>query len=445
MTETADGGEPSDERTAPERNEADLAQQGADVARRRFFRAFASDVVTAAATVVGTAQALQRTSTEAARVLLGGEAEEAAVPAATSGPSGFRPSFRWDGSRLFLVDQRRLPDALVEHVVESAADGVVAIRDLVVRGAPALGQVAAISLALTANRLRDAQPFARRAVLRGSATGLRDARPAVADVGRMVDRMLACYEALGGIDADGNVVADALWAEAEAIVYEATDAHGRLAEHGLAVLPPPTEGADADVVRPLHVLTHGTSGALAGGQFGTALAVIVAAHDRGRELHVWVDETRPSLEGARVTAWELAQAGVPHTLIADDAAASLIAAGRVDAILVGAERVAANGDTAATVGTYPLALVAARHGVPFHVCVPSRTLDLAVPDGAALPLEHRPGTELTRIGEVSIAPPGTGTLVPTVDVTPAALTTSIVTDRGVLRPPYERSLAGAAA
>ncbi|HET7028387.1 MAG TPA: S-methyl-5-thioribose-1-phosphate isomerase [Candidatus Limnocylindrales bacterium] len=431
---------------------ADPTLEGADLARRRFFRSFASDVFSAAATVVGTAQALQRTSTETARALLGGEGDEppvvgsaprVAVAVAGVRPSGFRPAFRWDGPRLYLVDQRRLPDELLEHLVEGAADAVVAMRDLVVRGAPVLGQVAAISLALTAGRLRGAQPFARRAMIRGSASGLRDARPAVASLGWAIDRMLARFEAVGSLLEDGNVVADALWTEAEAIVYEATDAHGRLAEHGLAVLPNRVAPDEGGTSRPLQVLTHGTSGALAGGQFGTALAVVVAAHDAGREIHAWVDETRPGFDGTRISAWELEQAGVPHTVIPDSAAASLIAAGRVDAIVVGADRAAANGDTAATIGTYPLALVAARHGIPFYVCAPRPAFDLTVADAAGLPLEHRSALDLTRFGDATIAPPSTPALNPVVDVTPAELITAFVTDVGILAPPFTRSIAAA--
>ncbi len=418
------------------------AASGADLDRRRFFRSFASELVSTAATVVGTAQALQRTSSEAARVLLGGEDLGALVGgAATSevgatAPAGFRPAFRWDGPRLILVDQRRLPHELVEHVVEGAADGVAAIRDMVVRGAPAIGQVAAISLALTVNRIRDVKPFARRATIRGSANALREARPTAINAAWAMDRMLARFEAVGDLNDDGNVVADALWSEAEAIVYEATDAHGRLAEHGLTVLPEPQPW-------PLQILTHCNTGPLACGQYGTALGIVQAAHHAGRDVHVWVDETRPYLQGARLTAWELDQAGVPHTLLPDVAAASVIAAGRVDAILVGADRIAANGDTANKIGTYPLAVLAARHGVPFYVCAPVSSIDASTPDGAAIPIEYRPATEVTWIRGVEIAPAGTVVHNPAFDVTPAELITAIVTDEGVHRPPYDASIAAA--
>ena len=184
------------------------------------------------------------------------------------------------------------------------------------------------------------------------------------------------------------MIADALRVEADAIVIEATTDHGRIAAFGLAELPEPED-------RPLRILTHCNTGPLACGQFGTALGVVQAAHHAGRAVHVWVDETRPYLQGARLTAWELAQAGVPHTLIADVAAGHLMALGEVDVVLVGADRIAANGDTANKVGTYTLAVLAARHGIPFYVCAPTTSVDLATPDGAAIPIEERDAEEVT--------------------------------------------------
>ena len=193
---------------------------------------------------------------------------------------------------------------------------------------------------------------------------------------------MARYEAMGDLSDDGGAIADALRAEADAIVMEATTDHGRLAGFGLEALPVPAEG-------PLRILTHCNTGPLACGQYGTALGVVQAAHHAGRALHVWVDETRPYLQGARLTAWELAQAGVPHTLIPDVAAGHLMARGEVDAVIVGADRVAANGDTANKVGTYTLAVLAARHGIPFYVAAPTSSVDLETPDGAAIPIEER--------------------------------------------------------
>ena len=213
--------------------------------------------------------------------------------------------------------------------------------------------------------------------------------------------------------------------------------------------PRPARRASASTVlpapgdRPLRILTHCNTGPLACGQFGTALGVVQAAHHAGRPLHVWVDETRPYLQGARLTAWELAQAGVPHTLIPDVAAGHLMARGEVDVVLVGADRVAANGDTANKVGTYTLAVLAARHGIPFYVAAPTSSVDLDTPDGSAIPIEERHAEEVLVIRGVRIAPLGTEVRNPAFDVTPAELITGIVTEEGVVRAPFEAGLRAA--
>jgi methylthioribose-1-phosphate isomerase len=428
---------------------------GADLARRHFFRSFASELFSTAATVVGAAQALQQSSADMARTLLNGESREAGgspAPAAARpladtsraapprAPGGFRTAFRWDGDILWMIDQRRLPADVVEFEATGGPDVVRAIRDMVIRGAPAIGQAAAIGLALTAGHLRRASPYDRRLIIRLTANGLREARPTAVNLAWAIDRMLARYAALPGgeLTEDGDAIADALRSEAESIVFEATTDHGRLADFGLAALPQ-VEG------RPLELLTHCNTGPLACGQFGTALGVIQAAHHAERQVHVWVDETRPYLQGARLTAWELGQAGVPHTLVADGAAGWLLANGRVDAILVGADRVAANGDTANKIGTYPLAVLAARHRVPFFVCAPMSSIDLATPDGAAIPIEMRPPGEVLVVRGSHIAPPMTDALNPAFDITPAELITAIVTDEGVLHAPFEVALRDAQA
>jgi methylthioribose-1-phosphate isomerase len=419
---------------------------GPNLERRLFFRRFASDVFQAAAAVVGTASALQRTSAEAASAILdpdhaAGILEPAAQAAQRQldAPKGFRTPFRFapdDDGTLLLIDQRKLPGELVEHPVRSAAEATWAIRNMVVRGAPAIGQVAAIGIALTAHHARKSLPFARRAMIRGGASALRAARPTAVNLGWAVDRMLARFETVGDLSDDGDMVADALRAEADAIVLEATTDHGRLAEFGLAELPQP-EG------RPLTVLTHCNTGPLAAGQYGTALGIVQAAHYAKRELKVLVDETRPYLQGARLTTWELAQAGVPHALIADVAAGHLIARGEVDVILVGADRIAANGDAANKLGTYALAVLAARHGLPFYVCAPLTSVDLSTASGADIDIEERAAEEITSIQGHAIAPHGTEARNPAFDVTPAELITAIVTEEGVLRPPFEGSLLAA--
>jgi methylthioribose-1-phosphate isomerase len=420
----------------------------ADPGRRRFFRQFAGELFQGAATVVGAAQVLQRASAEAAGAILdppafgertaAGQTIPAPVPAT---PSGFRTPFREDGGTLYIVDQRKLPDALEEYPAKSAAQAAYAIREMIVRGAPAIGQVAAIGMALTGRMNRHTKPYARRATLRGAANALRNSRPTAVNLRWAVDRVMAAYEAIGELEPDGDRIADAMRAEADAIVFEATEDHGRLAAFGLAELDTlrwPEDG-------PFRLLTHCNTGPLACGQFGTALGVVQAAHHAEKPIHVWVDETRPYLQGARLTAWELAQAGVPHTLIPDVAAGHLMARGEVDGVIVGADRVAANGDTANKVGTYTLAVLAARHSVPFYVAAPMSSIDLGTPDGAAIPIEERKPDEVLVIRGQRIAPVGTEVRNPAFDVTPAELITGIITDEGVLRAPYGEALAAAMA
>ncbi len=430
---------------------------GANLARRRFFRQFAGDLIQTAATVAGAAQALQRASAEAAGAILDpvgaatrlddaggvGSGSGAGPGADLANPepgsaSGFRTPFREDDGVLYLIDQRLLPDRLVEVEIRNGPEAASAIRSMVVRGAPAIGQVAAIGMALSAGRADATHAYARRAILRGAAAALRAPRPTAVNLGWAVDRMMARYATVGELTEDGAAVAAALRAEADAIIFEATTDHGRLAEFGLAALPVKDFG-------PLRILTHCNTGPLACGQFGTALGVVQAAHFADRAIHVWVDETRPYLQGARLTAWELAQAGVEHTLIPDVAAGSLMQAGEVDAILVGADRVAANGDTANKVGTYPLAVLAARHGIPFFVCAPTSSIDLATADGDGIEIEERPADEVLLVRGVRIAPLGTAVRNPSFDVTPAELISGIVTEEGVVSAPFGEGLAAAVA
>ena len=426
----------------------DKPDDQADPSRRQFFRRFAGEVMTSAAQVVGAMTEIRDRSASEAAVLLGdpirtpAPSSTAASPAdpadptqaASQAPSGFRTPFRFDTDDVLLViDQRKLPDELVEVPVRTASDAANVIRTMIVRGAPAIGQVAAIGLALTARVAAKSTAHTRRAIIEGAANTLRNARPTAVNLRWAVDRLMARYHEIGALSEDGEGIATALEDEAMAIVAEANEDHGRLAEAGRAILPE-TPG------RPLRVLTHCNTGPLACGQFGTALGVIQAAHAADRPIHVWVDETRPYLQGARLTAWELKQAGVDHTLIPDMAAGPTIARGDVDVILVGADRIAANGDTANKLGTYTLAVLAARHGVPFVVCAPMSTVDLATPDGTAIPIEDRSADEVTIIRGNRIAPEGTAVSNPSFDVTPAELISAIVTEEGALVAPFGPAL-----
>jgi methylthioribose-1-phosphate isomerase len=247
-------------------------------------------------------------------------------------------------------------------------------------------------------------------------------RPTAVNLRRAVDRVLATAWRTPG---DSAEIWDALRREATAIGDEDREMCRRIGDHGLGLLP---DG--------VSLLTHCNAGALATGGIGTALAPVYAAHAAGRRVHVYVDETRPMLQGARLTAWELGQAGVSCTVIADGAAAALLRAGHASLVLVGADRVTANGDVANKIGTYGLALAARHHHVPFYVAAPSSTIDPALPDGAAIPIEVRSPEEVTTLAGHTVAPPGAIAFNPAFDVTPAALVTAFVTDRGIAQPPF---------
>jgi eIF-2B alpha/beta/delta-like uncharacterized protein len=285
-----------------------------------------------------------------------------------------------------------------------------------------------VTLAIVAARTIESRPFARRATIRGGANAMRLARPGSAPLAAVLDRMLAILEELG-VEATGEDLAAAMTAEATRIIGEAVDAHGALVGHLLGgVLPGPEVG-------PLRVLVAGSTGAMGGGQFGTALSAVQTAHHAGRDVHALVPEGRPGLEGARIASWELRQAGVPHEVVTDAAAPGCIATGDVQAVLVGADRIAANGDVVSPAGAYPLALAAQAAGVPFIVCATTTAIDSALADGAAATLEEgRPGP-VVRVGPTRIVPEGTAVGNRLQDLVPAGLVTAIVTEQGVLRLP----------
>ncbi|MBD3235257.1 MAG: S-methyl-5-thioribose-1-phosphate isomerase, partial [Candidatus Eisenbacteria bacterium] len=260
----------------------------------------------------------------------------------------------------------------------------------------------------------------------GAAARLRAVRPTATNLAWAVDRVSAAYRTRREADADPPLAADAALAEARAIHEEDLEMSRRMGAAGLELVPP---GGG--------VITHCNTGGLATGGLGTALAVVFAAAEAGREVRVFVDETRPLLQGARLTAWELQRAGIDATLLVDGAAASLLASGCVDLALVGADRVAANGDAANKIGTYGLALAAARHRVPFYVVAPSTTFDLATPCGAQIAIEQRPAEEVRRFGDQPVAPAEVAVWNPAFDVTPAELIRGWVTEQGLLQPPFE--------
>ncbi|MBM4407363.1 MAG: S-methyl-5-thioribose-1-phosphate isomerase [Chloroflexi bacterium] len=437
------------------------AHAGVDLGRRRFFRQFAAEVFQTAASVAGAATALQRSTAQAAGAILNPDAAllaPLAEPVVEAGPgaaqvvrsetfsrpiarplmanpTGFRSAFRVDDEHLVLVDQRRLPGELAELEVRSAVELAHELREWTIGPGPAAGQAAAVAMALTAARSRTAKPYGRRAILRAGAGQLSAARPTSRYVIAAVERIMAAYEAAGEFAEDGEAVAGAIRAEADAILREATSDHGRIGRLGILLLP--------KVERPVGILVRGSIGALAGGQVGTVMAVLRAAVDAGREVLVHVAETRPPLTGARLTAWELEQAGIAHIVVADNAVGWLLEAGRIDLVLVGAERIAANGDVGAEIGTYPVAVLAERHRIPFAVCAPIVAVDFRTADGRAMPVEQGAAGAVARIGDVAIALPNASVLNPLIDVTPAELVSVIVTEEGQVRAPYDRGIVGA--
>jgi methylthioribose-1-phosphate isomerase len=327
-----------------------------------------------------------------------------------------------------------------------------------VRGGPAIAQVAAYGIAITAARVRESKPYVRLATIRGTSNSLAHARTAPVALRIAVDRMAARLAVVGELADDGAAAADALRAEADAIAMESAYDHARLVEAGRAALielVSEAEGAVADesliadpttpADRPLGILTLGSTGALSGGMVGTALGIAIAYAAAGRPVHVFVQESRPDLDGARLAAWELGQSDVPHTVVVDAAIGWLLARGEVDIVLVGADRVAGDGSILGHVGTLPLALAAASARVPVWVCAPGTAIDPAAADLGDLPEETRPPIEAMRIRGLDVAASGTAWRDPIVDVTPAPLIDAFVTEAGVIRAPFEGPLAALAA
>jgi len=323
-----------------------------------------------------------------------------------------------DGPAVRLLDQTLLPERVETRDCRDVGALAEAIRTLRVRGAPALGVAGAYGVVLGA--LTGAGAAASAAFLTAQ-------RPTAVNLGWACERVLAA----GGADPDAPAGIAAMTAEAQRIEADNAAACEAMGRHGAALL--------GERVR---LLTHCNTGMLACQGIGTAFGVARTAWEQGRLAQLWVDETRPLLQGARLTAFEAAALGMPHAVLPDGAAGSLMARGEVDVVAVGADRIAANGDTANKVGTYPLAVLAARHRVPFYVVAPTSTVDLATPDGEAIEIEQRDADEVrTALGRTRLAPADSPAYNPAFDVTPADLITAIVTERGVARPPYHESLA----
>lgn len=319
-------------------------------------------------------------------------------------------TLRWGGDHVEFIDQRRLPQRIEYVHCHDAAEVATAIRDMVVRGAPAIGCAAAYGIALEA--LRGTRDF-------GAAfAALRASRPTAVNLYWALDRMQRL------IDARPDDLPAALAAEAQAIQAEDLEINRAIGRHGATLV---ADGA--------RIMTYCNAGALATAGHGTALGVIRSARDAGKHVSVLANETRPYLQGARLTAWELVQENIPVTLITDNMAGHFMRTGQVDLVVVGTDRVAANGDVANKIGTYGLAVLAARHNIPFYVAAPVPTFDLSIADGDAIPIEERSAEEVTGYGDVRWAPEGVNVAHPAFDVTPAELVTALITDKGVIERP----------
>ncbi|MCE9612758.1 MAG: S-methyl-5-thioribose-1-phosphate isomerase [Lentisphaerae bacterium] len=334
--------------------------------------------------------------------------------------------------RVRLIDQTRLPAELVYVELESPEAMHDAIKRLVVRGAPAIGCAAALGLA-AALQHDTGTPATFLARTRQVADYLAGARPTAVNLAWAIRRTLAAALAAADSRADLPALKLALIREALAILQEDIALCQSIGHHGAPLIQ---DG--------MGVLTHCNAGALATADFGTALSVFYTAHNAGRRFTVYADETRPLLQGARLTTWELHHAGIDVVAICDNMAATLMQAGRIQAVIVGADRVAANGDTANKIGTYGVAVLAHHHRIPFYVAMPYSTIDVAIADGRAIPIEERDPDEVRRVAGQLVTPPGVRVFNPAFDVTPHALIRGFVTDRGLLEPPFAPKLAAAA-
>jgi methylthioribose-1-phosphate isomerase len=336
-------------------------------------------------------------------------------------------TLRWTGSCLELVDQRALPTRVAYLACHSAADVADAIRKLAVRGAPAIGCAAAYGVALAAIRAAKHGDTPMGPALDAAFAELRSSRPTAVNLFWALDRMAHCRTRASALSHSEQ--ARCLLEEAHAILREDIAGNRRMGAYGAELLP--------DSAR---VLTHCNAGALATGGHGTALGVIRSAVEAGKRISVFADETRPVLQGARLTAWELVEEGIPVTLITDGTAGHLMSRGEIDCVIVGADRIAANGDVANKIGTYTVAVLAQRHGIPFYVAAPWSTIDSGTPAGADIPIEERDADEVTGYGAERWSPPRVQVRNPAFDVTPHELVSAIVTERGILRPSYSAAI-----
>jgi len=338
-------------------------------------------------------------------------------------------TIEWTDEGVRMIDQRKLPMVEEYPVFKNYRDIAGAIRSMVVRGAPAIGVAAAMGIALGVRDSRAGNMSELREEFNEITEILASTRPTAVNLFWAIERMKRRFKEIATDSSDKRVIADRLIHEALAIQAEDIEGNKRIGRFGQELLP--NSGT---------ILTHCNAGALATAGYGTALGVIRAAIENGKRLHVLADETRPFLQGARLTAWELWKDDIDVRVISDNMAGSFMRQGLIDAVIVGADRIAANGDVANKIGTYSLAVLARQHEIPFYVAAPLSTLDLGIPDGSSIPIEQRDPAEVTHIGGVRVVPEGVPVFNPAFDVTPNSFVTAIITDRGVAVPPYIENL-----
>src|SRR5881396_2730053 len=342
------------------------------------------------------------------------------------------PTIAREDDAVVMIDQRKLPAQEVYVRCKTAAEVARAIKTMVIRGAPAIGVAAAMGIAVGMRRSKatGTQKFA--AEFQNVCEMMAATRPTAVNLFWAIDRMKRTFAAAAQAGESVDQIKDRLDREAQAIHDEDVASCRAIGAFGAEVVP-----ADA------QILTHCNAGALATAGYGTALGVIRGAVEAGKRVTVFADETRPFLQGARLTAWELLRDGIETTIIADNMSGALMRQGRVDLVVVGADRIAANGDTANKIGTYGVAVLAREHNIPFYVAAPLSTIDLDTPDGQHIPIEERSAREVTHVGSSQVAPAGARIWNPAFDITPHQLIAGIITERGILRPPYTESLARA--
>jgi methylthioribose-1-phosphate isomerase len=340
------------------------------------------------------------------------------------------PTIEWRDEGIVMIDQRKLPSAEVYVTCRTAPEVAKAIKTMVIRGAPAIGVAAAMGIALGMRKSKATGTKQFATDFQKTCDLLAATRPTAVNLFWAIERMKRAFAAAAQAGCSVDEIRQRLDAEARAIHDEDVASCRTMGAHGATLVP-----------QTANILTHCNAGALATAGYGTALGVIRAAVAQGKKVAVLADETRPFLQGARLTAWELVKDGIDTTVITDNMAASMMQLGHVDLVVVGADRIAANGDVANKVGTYGVAVLAKEHGIPFYVAAPISSADLGTPDGAHIPIEERSEKEVTHVGSARLTPGGARIRNPAFDVTPARFVTAIVTERGIARPPYDKSLA----